>query len=42
MLRANENEGIYAYSNFPSLAAILEEETSFADGGTFLFRTGNV
>lgn len=35
MLCANENEGIYAYSNFPSLAAILEEETSFADGGTF-------
>lgn len=42
MLHAKENEGIYAYSNFLSLAAILEEEPSFADGGTFLFCTGNV
>lgn len=32
----------YAYSNSPSLAAILEEKISFADGGTFLFCTGNV
>lgn len=34
-LRLNENEGVYAYSNFLCLAAILEEEASFADGGTF-------